>query len=254
MNRSTRSLLVLTCLTGVLGILTSPAKAQNAITFAFTGIVTSVDDTNNFFNDTYVLGAAISGSYTFSDSGYTNGFFLADPNVHRYDNFQHNNLTINAGARQVQSGTSSFINSLAITVANDANGMAGSSGDTYRVQSLLELPSFFRDPSGDPSFDPDGNYLTYTVGFLDLYDPTGTALSSFNLPLTPPNLSLFSQRTGSLLIFDGNGEFPDAPRMNFSISTLQVAPEPTSLAFAWLGLVGLGIVRRRFPLKGHTTL
>ncbi len=243
MNRSACRLFISTCLIAVLGAVALPANAQNAITFAFTGIITSVDDTQNFFQDTYALGAPISGSYTFSDSGFTSSILFGDPTVNIYDNFNDRNLTINAGPRQVTSGT----NNLTITVANDTNDALLGPGDTYRVQNLLGFPAFFTDPSGDPIFDPDGFFLTTVFSVINLYDPTATALASGNLPLTPPNLSGFSQRTGSLFITDGNGELPNAAQVNFSIITLQgaqAAPEPGSLVFLALGGM-LFLARRR---------
>ena len=92
-------------------------------------------------------------------------------------------------------------------------------GDGYRFQTPVGFPSFWRDFTGDPIADPDGNFFPFVSATFVLSDPTGNALNSIALPLMPPNLAAFSERSGSIFIEDGNGE-PNYAVAEFSITSL----------------------------------
>ena len=55
--------------------------AQNPVTFNFTGVITSVDDALGWFQNTYEVGATVTGSYTFFDSNYLTAVDFLDPPI-----------------------------------------------------------------------------------------------------------------------------------------------------------------------------
>jgi hypothetical protein len=81
---------------------------------------------------------------------------------------------------------------------------------------------------------------------IHLADHTGTALRPSDLTLPSLDLNRFSVRQL------GFSTSSDAPAMLGTITTLQVVPEPSALAFALL--VGLGLILKRKALFPHAIL
>lgn len=254
MNRLPLVTLTLTLSTLSLMSVAPAAKAQTPITFAFTGEITSVDDSLGWFNNTYVVGAPITGSYTFFASGY--GIqYSQDPNeiFYRYEDRPNSQgIPITNPDFRVKAGEHEVVNNSHFnpfhygirTWNDDVNSFPGV-GDGYFVQSPIGFPSFFHDFSGDPIADPDGFFFPINVASLGLYDPTGTALNSLDLLLTPPDLSAFSENRGSIVIADGNGE-ADYATAQFRITSITAVPEPGSLALLLgVGVSGVGLLMRR---------
>ena len=63
--KTPKTLLTLILCVLALATVAPSVKAQNPITFHFTGVITSVDDSLGWFQNTYAVGAAVTGSYTF---------------------------------------------------------------------------------------------------------------------------------------------------------------------------------------------
>ena len=210
---------------------TPSVKAQNPITFNFTGVITSVDDSLGWFQNTYEVGAAVTGSYTFFDSNYLRAVDFSDPDhtsTYQYyfkPNFLGVPLTnpdfrLKAGDREIRKDTSPFAwDFFWIPTWNDSAQSFPGAGDGYAVTSAIGFPAFWRDFTGDPVADPDGFLFPLPIANLRLYDPTSNALNSVALPLMPPNLAAFSERSGSIFISDGNGE-PDYATAKFRITSL----------------------------------
>lgn len=233
-----------------------PARAQNPITVTFSGEVTSVRDDGGWLQDTYAVGQRVSGSYRFYDGGFVRQATLGDPSEMQYVYFNTPNqfgapvlsptLSVDAGGRTVASG-GTFLGpgrNFRVRVNNDATGTNpfAPAGDTYFVQSFLAFPSFFHDLTGDPVLDPDGFFFPITSASLQLQDPTGTALASTDLPLTPPSLSAFATREGRIDVWDAN-DGTDFAGVTFRIDSLQVVPEPSGVTL--LGLLLAGACARR---------
>lgn len=232
-----------------------PVQAQTPITFTFTGEITSVDDTHKWLQNTYVVGAPLSGTFTYFSGarpGIVFGYPETETHVYFVSDLHPAGFNLNANGRQVQSNP--FSSSTVYVTNNGADPNYNAAGDTFVVQPSVKFPDFFTDPSTEPGFE---DYYAYPFAQLRFYDPTGTALSSNALPLTAPDISLFSTRIGRIGFFDGNGEIEDSAQAFFRINTLQVVPaqavpEPGAYAL-WVGGAMAGICllrcrRRRGPI------
>ncbi|MBL9161626.1 MAG: PEP-CTERM sorting domain-containing protein [Planctomycetaceae bacterium] len=231
----------------------------------FTGEVTEVVDDLNWFADSINVGTPIEGMYNFFDPGYEKQIYFNDSSEVGYRYFFATggnssipvlpvkmNLAI-GGYHYTTSGGPVYY---AIRVLNDSTGFVV--GDAYSVQSPLEFPIHFTDWTGDPVNDPDGVFYPYLGMGIDLVDPTGTALSSTDLPLSAPPLSKFASATGQIYIADGNGE-PSYAEARFRIKTLQlqVVPEPSQCVLATIafaaGVLGLKNSPRRRSISRSTS-
>jgi hypothetical protein len=224
---------LLTPILCLLGLSTAvpPVQAQNSITFDFTGVITSVDDTLGWFQNTYEVGATVTGSYTFFDSNYLSARDFSDPDhsaIYEYyfkPNFLGVPLTnpdfrLRAGDREIRKDTSPFgWDFFWIRTLNDSAQSFPGAGDGYGATSAIGFPPFWRDFSGDPVADPDFFFFPLPIANLSFRDPTSNALSSVALPLMPPNLAAFPERSGSIIILDGNGE-PEYATATFRITSL----------------------------------
>lgn len=216
---------------------TPSVKAQNSITFNFTGVITSVDDALGWFQNTYEVGVIVTGSYTFFATNHLKAVDFSDPDhtaTYQYyfkPNFPEVSLTnpdfrLKAGDREIRKDTSLFgWDFFWIPIWNDSAQSFPGAGDGYGVTSAIGFPDFWRDFSGDPVADPDGVLYPLPIANLRLYDPTSNALNSVALPLMPPNLAAFSERSGSIFISDGNGE-PDYATATFRITSLTLLTPP----------------------------
>ena len=226
------------------------AEAQAPITITFTGEITSVDDSLGWFNNNYPDGKQISGSYTFYDSGYSVVSF--DPGFHNLYQFDTPtpDFRLKSGANELKLGPSPVNIPFQISVWNDMTSGIFPDGDGYSVNSPVEFPSFYHDFTGDPIADPNFFFFPYVGVSLFMSDPTGTALSSINLPLTAPNLASFANSSGLIYIGDGNGN-DNYANAYFRITSLHSAvPEPGYLALlVGLGVASSGLLKRKLAHK-----
>ena len=92
-------------------------------------------------------------------------------------------------------------------------------------------------------FSVSGSAGTWSlVGFfLTFEDRTDSALSSFALPLTPPDPLQFADEHSILLNFQSSTGSTSAAE--FLVTSLTLAPEPSTLCLAVLAVIGVGVWR-----------
>jgi hypothetical protein len=202
------------------------------ITFYYSGAITNVSGTPGTFS----VGQSVSGSYTFDTSTPAT---IAASNLSLYLVAATGTLNIAGLSGSTQSYQNSFF-----VVNNTAPGGG---------QDRLAFGSLVGTLSGQISVS---NTLTPVMLALqnvtiDLRDASGTALTNTDLPLTVPDLSSFSSRTGTAMFYEVFG--PDQGQfgnVQFSLDTLTASPSagvptPGALALLGFGLLGLGGLRRK---------
>ncbi len=222
MKRSTvKSICYLTC-TILAFLIFYPAQVHSQlIKFGFSGEVSSVFDPLNITNGSIKLGDAVSGVTTFSNEptfvdtsqpNTSNYVYLFDPL------FRPLGTLLRAGSAKLN-GVSPFP-FLNISITNDDPV----NGDIFVMFQPAQYPDSFL-PLDDPSLiNTPPSYPN--IGFI-LSDPTGTALSSTDLPLTAPDLSAFNVRTGFIQVL--NADTGDLlAEVDFNLNNLQTVPEPES--------------------------
>lgn len=226
-----------------LAVLASAALSASAqateYTVAVGGTISSVSDQNNWFNNSLQVGAPATGTYNFFDAGYER---QNDPesSFYRYHISPNGfgfpvlpaKFHLDTGGHAYETAPSFFF--YGIRVTNNNTGPFEPAGDGYLVQSPLPFPAHFNDLVGDPTLDPDFNFFPILGMTLRLTDSTGTVYTNTDLPLTAPDLSRFTSATGTIFIADGNGE-PNYAEATFQITSLQLVPEPTTLAVVIAG-------------------
>jgi hypothetical protein len=214
-----RVILTIGCL--VLLFSFTPAQAE-IIKIGFTGLVDSVTDPCNLLENGVHQNDPITGFYiydsttpdtnplpiygTYSYSGAPYGISLTIVSV----TFQTDPLNVN----------------FSVSVANDNQG-----NDSYSIISY--------------------NNLTLVNGVIvdnlswDLVDNLGTAISTTDLPITPPDLSKWP--FNNLYIYGGIGGTPpcfDEPfQINGHVTSVYLVPEPATLLLVGIG--GLFLRKRK---------
>jgi len=199
-------------LLAALAFLVAPAFAlASPITFGFTG-------TTNL--------GPFSGSYTFDSEG--TGELTADQSTRYFFSGGPYGMTINVGA------LSFSLPLLEIRLANDQ--VTGQS----MAQSPLADWYFVRGSDGNSGF---GSFAQFF-----LHDCFGTALDSGDLPLTPPNVSLFrpSCSPGDEVVIHGPG-IPNIATGTLTSLFDEKIPEPASWLLFGFGLMGIVMGGERYP-------
>jgi hypothetical protein len=230
----------------VLAVSPTPVRAD-PITFGYTGTVTSVNDPLGLFNGTYSVGQAITGTYTFTN---TPDFVFGSPTEEFHlwlgpsSGFPPQPIGFNSrtGVYVLQYNPDFLSLPFQINVFDGSSFFGG--GDAYTFAAEFTYPPFFNDPTP---------LLVVPAFQLLLTDPTGTALSSVSLPLTPPNLAAFSGRDGFITLFDAD-TFETVAEVQFQLTALQSVPEPASLAVFGLVAGGLFAARRRGVKRCQTPI
>jgi hypothetical protein len=238
MRRSGRVLLLglVTVLSGALQLETCRA---DEFQFAFTGEVTSIENDSGFFTAPATVGAAVSGTFTYTDTPH-DGSDLFSPFVTFYLNDRSvapvTDLVLRIGGVEARSSVVSLTN---VAVGNDNEDPLPPSfpgGDFYRYVDELDADS--------PLFDFSGaNLPQFPFGNIMLADSTGTAFTSQDVPADLP-IADFDQANGNILLTDENSEFTG--RLEFRIDSLQAIPEPTTgmlLLVMFLAIVGVAAMR-----------
>jgi hypothetical protein len=93
-------------------------------------------------------------------------------------------------------------------------------------------------------FSVNGSLGTWSIVgvFLSFEDRTDTALSSLTLPLTPPNPANYAAEHSILLNFESSTGSTSAAE--FTVTSLTLVPEPSTLALAVLAAIGVGLGHR----------
>lgn len=220
--------------------------------FAFRGEVTSINDPGNHFDGAFQVGDTVNGRYNYFDERYqesvtangstsifeyffelggTNFFGITPAPV---------SLELEIGDHKYTSGrnsTSAYDYMLRITNDDDGSTPPNQVGDRYHLQSQLQMPDHFQNA--------DNAYFSTVFA---LYDESGTALSSTELPTSAPDVAKFASRIGSISLTPRDS-FELLAQVVYRIDAIVAVPEPSCAALLCAAVVGLGSVRsRRFGL------
>lgn len=199
---------------GCATVLLAPVAAKAApVTFSFTGTVTAVDAA---LAGEFSLGESVVGSYTFEST--TPDSDPGDPTLGIYDNAITAFSATFGGDYTVTQGLDNDI--------SVANGPPGN--DVYQV--------FLTNPTA-----PTVAGLSLGALFLGIGDFESNVFNSDALPLTPPDLAEFDFDISGAIFLDS----PINQGMNFQLTSLTLVPEPSTLAFVALGLMGVCCHRRK---------
>lgn len=180
------------------------------ITFEFAGEITSVQDDYGLLGGAVTIGTPFSGLYTFEST---------TPDMWPY--------------------------SLETGVYPATMVVAGHVGE-FQFSGITGTADLIVIGNGSP-LDPPDSYLTsWSVDFagqpagagIELVDNTGIAFSRDSLPLSPPRLSRFDERTF------GIGAGGEIPHLGLLGEITSLTPEPGTLTLLALGALVLGRRRR----------
>jgi hypothetical protein len=186
-----------------------PARAE-LITIAISGQITSISDPYNHFGGQIRSGDTIVGTYTYDTkiSGLTSYEYHSPPA----------GISLGVGGFNFQTNPANV--DFALGIEND--NLAGE--DYYGLISRNNLSL------------PDGAPVQYIS--WQLYDPTGTALSSNSFPLTAPDVSKWSDSIyANVLWVTHDRDF------DIQATITSATPEPATIFLLGLGLV---LARKRF--------
>lgn len=204
----------------LVALLLAASASQGALfTYSFTGEVTAVSNPIGLFTSPVVVGASVTGSFTYTDSPNQGPFSIND----HFTNYSHietpadTHLVLSIGGATVLSSEFSLSNMI---VGNDNLADAFPPffpvGDSFRYSDALDLTSTLFDLS-------QTELNQYASGSLFLVDPAGGVFDSQALPSGLP-LSSFDTQFGVVDIFDDN--FEETGRLTFRIDTIRAVPEP----------------------------
>jgi hypothetical protein len=183
----------------------SHAQADN-YTFAFTGVVTSVDSP---LNSQFAVGNTVQATYTFTDAD-VDTFPPSDTGTYQ-------NPFITGSVAFSNGYTTSYNPAYISTLIKVENKVV----DSYQAY----IPATGPIVSGAMPLD-------FTVLLDDL---GGVMLSSDALPTSPPNIALAETRRGYLRFIQGSTESV----VNYDIRTLILVPEPSTLLLLAVSAISL---------------
>lgn len=226
--RLRRPLLVAITILSTMLLITQNASA---LSFIFSGSVTSVEDEAGLLDGSITASSIFGGSYEFDPA--TPPTFAAPPfdtSFARYNN---------TGGLAATIGNYSLTGAIEIIIENDFGSLFL---DGYSPRSAS--PALFTN--GVDSFDNTGWVWT-------LEDWSGSAFTSLDLPSSPPDLNEFG--TNQFLIrFEGSGT-GEVVRIWGSMDTLTLdpipdpVPEPTTMLLFGTGIASLAVTRLRRKKK-----
>lgn len=200
----------------VVVLLAGCAAQATLLTFKFDGTVSSVYDPKEVLQQTVRVDSPFSGTYSFDS---TVSDTVSNPNSGSYATLPP--FSVSLGSLSLISSNPGYIN-----IADNHSGAdkytVGNSGFTYGGYRIVEC-------------------------FIQFVDPSMQAFSSDDLPLSPPNLSLFGSH-----VFSIQGNSIDSQSGSFLVqgTVTAITPEPSSLLFG-VALVAMLASRRWRP---RTTL
>jgi hypothetical protein len=225
---------------GTHGFQTTKPVPPNEYVFKFTGEITSVDDELGWFNGAFAVGQAVEGSYNVLDGWFSNAIHFADNGTGDSDvidvTFYNYHLEANdfglptapahmqieVGGQVYETGLNEFRqDTYTLRITNDADGTFTPAGDEFAIQSSAT----FADNFNNFMDFPESN-VPRTTFLLSLQDSSGTAITSFDLPLTAPELADFNRTIGHLSLSDFDGQVLAV--VAFRIDSLNAVPEPAA--------------------------
>ena len=205
-------------------LLIAPALCRaNIIKIGFTGLVDQVDDPCNLLENGVHQNDLITGYYTY-DSETPDSFpQYSDQGVYRHlTAFYGMSLTISSLTFQTDS-TDPTNEEFEVDIWNKSNY------DLYSVTSGHNIPL-------NDEVTVDG------IG-LSLQDLSGAAISSIELPLTPPDLFVWQYKdlsiSGAMYPFPTDGSKPIFD-ISGHVTDIWLIPEPSTLFLLGLGVLLLG--------------
>jgi len=221
----------------VVGLMSGPALGGSVdlVTFAYTGIVTSLIDTNGALDSSIFIGQSFSGSYTFDPT--TPDITLSD----EQGNYQWLNPSLRGFTADFFIGNYAFglspsFPSGAVGVKDNAPfGPINQLEDLYQANGQLVQTSgpFFPLPGGNPQ----GIWTIVLQNTTDL-----SVITSDALPIVPPDINLFEMNRFS---FQNNTAEIDIRGFLTSLNPAPV-PEPATLSLLGIGLLAGAALRKRF--------
>ncbi len=235
-----KQLPLIACLTVLASLFATPAAQADFFTYNFTGTVTEVANPSGFLTSSAVVGAPVSGSFTYTDTPNRDPFSL-NANFTGYTHRAtpaNTELNLNIGGTAAHSAASSLSNM--IVGDNNLTDTAPPFfpvGDSFRYADALDDTSALFDFS-------EADLSQYASGQIFLADSAGGVFSSQALPAGLP-LPSFDVRYGIVDIYDD--DFEATGRITFRIDSVQSVPEPGTgfLVLAGLAAVACGHLRKR---------
>lgn len=205
----------------------SPAGAA-IVTHSFTGHVSTIQTGGDgfSFDGTVSVGTSVSGSFSYDTATSPSAF----------DSFRTDYFPSPSSVFLSEIGSYSFTSSYRVRVAND-------------LPQSGTVDAFTLEKNGDATFTNGTDTVTDLLWSMNLFDPTGTAFSSKDLPLALPPVSDFRDHFINLQVPRNSPQNPDTSTIVIQIDLLDSPPipEPATLAI-WSLLGGIGLVvghRRR---------
>jgi len=187
------------------------------IEIGFAGLVDSVDDSYNLLEGNVSVGNIITGFYVYDSETPDSTPELIWNGLYQHTTVPYGmSLTIGEITFQTDTADVDFV----VWIENDFDGTIK---DGYRVTSYNNLPL-------------NDLYIDRLSWFLDDY--SGDAISSIELPDTPPDLSAWQSNNLIINGFSSSEGF----KINGHVDSVWLVPEPTTLLL--LGLGGL-LLRKR---------
>jgi len=230
----------------VLGVVSAPTLADSVdlVTFAYTGIMTSVVDTNSALDSSIFIGQSFSGSYTFDPTTPDRNPSDVRGDYEWRDDFLRG-FTAEFSIGNYTFGLSPLAPSGGVIVLDDAPSGPPDNRrleDGYNVSGQLVQVSgpFFPLPGGRDPDAPTQQQANWQIILNSLSDLS--IITSDALPTVAPDINLFET---NIFSFTNN---PGEIQIIGSLTSLSITsvPEPGTLSLLAAGLLAGAAFRKRF--------
>ena len=226
----------------VVAVAAPPAPAE-LLTYDFAGHVTVVENKLGFLSDAAVVGAAVSGSFTFTTTPNQGAFELS----RGITTYVHQGVPPDTGLVMRVGGDEARSNGSDLTIMAVGNDNAADTdppitplGDSFRYDDAM-------DPAGTLFAPGHADQFHFSRAILFLIDPSGAALSSQALPAPLP-VSAFGDKTG--LLYVSNDDDVTLGSVTFAIDAVGQVPEPAAAGVLLVGgIVAMSQRRRRSAIE-----